>query len=967
VTPTEAGLRVLLEPGSTVELRVPIRSGRTISGYFDDVAAMAEAVARLDGRHPGIYVTANPVAPALLARAANRVADYAKLTTGDHDVARRRWLPVDLDPVRPAGIASTDAEHETALGRARQIAAFLAGQGWPAPVLADSGNGAYVLVRVDLPNDEASRELLHRCLEALAFRFDDHAVHVDLTMFNAARIIRVPGTRNCKGDSTADRPHRTARLLEVPDPPEVVTAEQLEALAATLPEPEPASRRGEPAEAFDLEAFVAEHLDVHHDGPWKQGGYRWILRACPFNADHAELTAVVLRWPDGTIGAKCQHHSCTWGWRELRERFEPGRRQDGEQQDGEQARCQGRTRAGRPCRATPAAGERFCRQHAHDDDDQDGEQERPPQASVLLQLATDAYDLGQTPTGEPFAVPKPGQGPYVARLLRGRGGSLRAELARRYAAEHDRAPNQQALADAMLVLQGRCLLEQPAELALRVARHGPGIVLDLGDATGRAVVVGPDGWEAIDRSPVLFRRTELTGVLPEPKAGGTLDPLSKLLNIDETAWPLVAAWLLAALLAPGIPHAVLLIQGEQGSAKSSAARMLARLIDPAGPQLRQPPRDLDSWTVAAAGSYVVALDNLSGVPDWLSDALCRASTGDGLVKRALYTDDGLAVVAFRRCVILNGIAFAELRGDLADRLLPVECKRLGDQQRKDDEEIAAAFEAAWPEALGGLLDLAVKVLAKLPAVQLARRPRMADFAKVIAAADAVRGTGSLDTYLELRQRAAVEALEGDPVAEAAEGFARKQRTKAWEGTASELLGAITPEPAPKGWPATPQGMGAALKRAAPALRAAGITVEQLARQGRRRPWSLTVEGEHTPSVERERNGSSPTSPTSSDEQTRRSEGMLGDDDPSDDLAAGDEGRHQHVIAAEAQTRRSEARDDDHDVSDDASRPLSAKRVSPRVRCSSCEAEAEFDPASDYGRRRLAEGHLECRAAWEPAP
>jgi hypothetical protein len=328
MTPVETDLGVLLEPGATVELRVP-KAGRArvISGYFDDLDAMAKTAARLDGRHPGIYFTANPVKPALLARASNRVVEHAELTTGDHDVARRRWLPIDLDPVRPAGVSATEVEHQAAIAKAREVAAFLSEQRWPTPVLADSGNGAYVLVRVDLPNDEGSRELLHRCLEALAFRFDDQAVHVDGTMFNAARIIRVPGTRNAKGDSTPTRPHRTARLLDVPDPLEVASVEQLRALAAILPAPEPAvqhnGRRSEQAAAFDLEAFIAKHLDVHHHGSWGQGGYRWVLRACPFNSDHAERSAFVARRPGGAIVAGCQHYSCTWAWRDLRERLDP--------------------------------------------------------------------------------------------------------------------------------------------------------------------------------------------------------------------------------------------------------------------------------------------------------------------------------------------------------------------------------------------------------------------------------------------------------------------------------------------------------------------------------------------------------------------------------------------------------------------------------------------------------------------
>lgn len=209
-----AGLAVLVEPGSTVELRVPIRPGRTISGYFDDLDKMAREAAHLSGRHPGIYFTCNPVNQALLARAANRTSDYAKLTTGDHDVARRRWLPLDLDPVRPSGIASTDAEHQLALERAHQVRAYLVDeQGWPEPIMVDSGNGAYVLCRIDLPNDDASRDLVKRCIDALAFIFDDDQLHIDGTMFNAARIIRIPGTLNCKGDSTPDRPHRQAEVL----------------------------------------------------------------------------------------------------------------------------------------------------------------------------------------------------------------------------------------------------------------------------------------------------------------------------------------------------------------------------------------------------------------------------------------------------------------------------------------------------------------------------------------------------------------------------------------------------------------------------------------------------------------------------------------------------------------------------------------------------------------------------------
>jgi hypothetical protein len=218
-------LGVLLEPGSVTELRVP-HAGRegTVSGYFSDHDALAREAARWSGKAPGVYVTLNPVLPALLARAANRVRTRAEQTTSDRDILRRRWLPIDFDPVRPAGISATEAEHGAALMAAQVVRGDLGAAGWPVPLFADSGNGGHLEYCVDLPNDDAATLLLRRCHAALALRFDDDTVRVDVTTFNAARIWKVYGTLAAKGDPTPDRPHRLARLLEVPPTVAVVFA-----------------------------------------------------------------------------------------------------------------------------------------------------------------------------------------------------------------------------------------------------------------------------------------------------------------------------------------------------------------------------------------------------------------------------------------------------------------------------------------------------------------------------------------------------------------------------------------------------------------------------------------------------------------------------------------------------------------------------------------------------------------------
>jgi len=209
-------LEVIFEPGDVVELRA-FKGFETRSGYFDDFDQLAQAAGNLEDQGFASYVTVNPVNPALLARAQNRVKRHPKATTSDADVLRRMWLPVDFDPLRPAGVSSTGEEKKAALLRAREVKDYLEEQGWPEPVVGDSGNGAHLLYRVDLPNDRESLELVKGVLEALAFKFSDETVSVDTSVANAARIWKLYGTTARKGDHTEERPHRVSRIVKVPE------------------------------------------------------------------------------------------------------------------------------------------------------------------------------------------------------------------------------------------------------------------------------------------------------------------------------------------------------------------------------------------------------------------------------------------------------------------------------------------------------------------------------------------------------------------------------------------------------------------------------------------------------------------------------------------------------------------------------------------------------------------------------
>jgi hypothetical protein len=213
----QRSIALLFRPGDVIEVRIPKTRVGVVAGYFDNFTTMTAAIRQADAKYKagGIYYVLNMVKPALLGRAYNRLKEYADHTTADNNILRRRWLPVDLDPVRPAGISSSDEEHLAALQRSRTIADDLAGE-WERPIIADSGNGAHLLYRIDLPNDHEALAFVTGALAELDRRYSDDVVKVDVTCANAARIWKAYGTVARKGDSIPGRPHRISRILEVP-------------------------------------------------------------------------------------------------------------------------------------------------------------------------------------------------------------------------------------------------------------------------------------------------------------------------------------------------------------------------------------------------------------------------------------------------------------------------------------------------------------------------------------------------------------------------------------------------------------------------------------------------------------------------------------------------------------------------------------------------------------------------------
>lgn len=468
---------------------------------------------------------------------------------------------------------------------------------------------------------------------------------------------------------------------------------------------------------------------------------------------------------------------------------------------------------------------------------------RQSQAAMMLELAEAA---GISPFHTPNSTA------YVDVTVDGHrethavaSTTFRMLLRRLYFAATGSAANDDAVKQAVGVIEAQALFGGEArEVYLRVATVGTRIYIDLCDSGWRAIEIDEDGWRIVDRPPVRFRRTRLMQPLPVPQRGGRVEELKDILPLDGHEYVLAVAWLLMAMRGEaGCP--ILVLTGEQGTGKSVAARMLRGLVDPNAAPLRGPPRDPDQLIVMAVNSYVLVLDNLSGINAEVSDGLCRISTGGGASKRALFTDGEEYTFDGHRPVIANGIGDLAVRGDLADRTLAIRLSVIPEESRVPERELLVKYEAARPRIMGALLDVVAHGVLNLPKTRLNGYPRMANFAHWVSACEeAIWSAGMFMAAYDLNRGDAVEVvLDSDPVAAALQRHMSGRYEQMT--TAADLLtelGTLVSEATRRSrqWPGNARALSGQLRRLAPALRRAGLFVDLDRRgHGGRRLISIT--------------------------------------------------------------------------------------------------------------------------------
>lgn len=490
----------------------------------------------------------------------------------------------------------------------------------------------------------------------------------------------------------------------------------------------------------------------------------------------------------------------------------------------------------------------------------------PTQADILIDLAQTA-ELFHTPDSTGYADLDI-NGHRETWPIRAKG--FRRWLARRFFEATQGAPSSEALQSALNVIEAKAHFDAPERIVhIRVGGLDGRLYLDLGDVTWRAVEIDAIGWRVIDNPPVRFRRAAGMQPLSMPVKGGSVETLRSFLNVQSDAdFVLVVAWALAVLRNRG-PYPVIVLSGEQGSAKSTFSSILRSLLDPNTAPLRALPREDRDLFIAANNGHVLAFDNVSGLPAWISDTLCRLATGGGFAVRQLYSDQDEVLFDAARPVILNGIEEIVTRPDLADRAVFLTLEPIPEENRRPEAELWAAFEAERPHLLGVLLDAVVEGIKRLPDTHLEKLPRMADFALWATACEtALWPAGTFwSAYCGNRDEAVEGVIDADPIA-AAVRVLMATRT-VWTGKASDLLGALGEVVGERGvksktWPDSPRALSGRLRRAATFLRKIRIEIS-FGREGRARTRTISITTHSAP----ENEGIRPSAPSASSAPTEK--------------------------------------------------------------------------------------------------
>ncbi len=393
----------------------------------------------------------------------------------------------------------------------------------------------------------------------------------------------------------------------------------------------------------------------------------------------------------------------------------------------------------------------------------------------------------------------------------------------------DKGANSTAITDAINTLEAVAKHDgDEFPVAIRVFNHDSSVYIDPGCEARKIIKINKNGWQYVVQAPVKFVRKNGMTAMRTPSAKGNIQLIRKYINVNDDEFPLLYAWLFCALA--GItPYPILILQGEQGTGKSTTSRVIRLLSDPSSVPLRAPPKELRDMLVAACNTHAMVLDNLSGLSPEMSDLLCRLSTGGGIDVRALYTDNEQVLMELQKPILCNGIDDIAIRPDLTERSLIINLPIINGKKRKSEFEFWQEFETDQPKIQSALFKAISSGFQNQNNIQLEEKPRMADAVQWVSACE--KGLGLEGDFLEAynkNQKHAIElGIDSSPVGSAIMALMADRKT--WLGKPTELMARLEEiagerQIRSKSWPQSPKGLNNAIKRLMPNFRKLGIEI-----------------------------------------------------------------------------------------------------------------------------------------------
>lgn len=425
-------------------------------------------------------------------------------------------------------------------------------------------------------------------------------------------------------------------------------------------------------------------------------------------------------------------------------------------------------------------------------------------------------------------------------------GDARSWLRAKYYANYRQALPERPLNDALATLQAKALFEGNEQVvAVRISRHKNCVYIDLGRPDGLIAEIDENGWRVVQRAPVKFWRPPGLGELPLPTEGGDISAIKALLNLEDQSWHRVLGFMLNSVRPQG-PYFCLLIDGEQGSGKSSLCSVLKRIIDPGRIENLPPPNSDEQLMIQAKDCHLLVFDNASSLRNDISDAFCRLSTGAAFAKRKLYSDDDVHILTSCIPFIINGIGEFVYRPDLLERSIIVSLPTMPENSRRGLDQIFTELDSALPGILGSLYTLIAVALRNEADVTRPTNIRMADAAAWLAAAEP--GTGLppgtlLSAIVQSQEQSVIDRIRENSLVISLEAVIANGSYEGRMGDLYQVVRAAVDRP-DRSFPRTAAHLSNHLQRLKPAMAKIGIFVELERRDREGRSVRIWREGQN---------------------------------------------------------------------------------------------------------------------------